>query len=485
MERGSNREDETMTIEKKPAEHVLAAIHSEPWLITEEALSKIIEIAARQNLIVTADDLAKIEEHREALAAKKAARMDGTQRVMKRDGVAMIDVNGPIFRYSDVFNSISGGTTTESLALDFNAAMDDPSAEAVLFVFDSGGGQAKGINELANMIAARRGEKPIGGYITGDAGSAAYWIAAAVDPGYLGIDATGFAGSVGARVALTKDKESTKSTTFEFVSKQSPHKNIDPETEAGRTHLQQRADELGGAFVDGVAKLRGVTVDKVLSDFGGGRMLMGKAAVDAGLVDGMTSQESMILALKQKRRGYDASLSRVAATKQTKESLMFTKEMKVKLGLAETATDAEVEVRIAENTAKLTAMEADLKKERIEKAKIEASAKVDAWERDGRISGNATKEVKSLMSAIAAGEPVTMDMVAKTIEALPKIDTSRHGEGAGKVPTAEAHGVTKADFEKVATDAKAAKRISDAVAIRQKTDPKFDSDALRKEVFAA
>jgi hypothetical protein len=194
MERGSNREDETMTIEKKPAEHVLAAIHSEPWLITEEALSKIIEIAARQNLIVTADDLAKIEERREALAAKKAARMDGTQRVTKRDGVAMIDVNGPIFRYSDVFNSISGGTTTESLALDFNSAMDDPSAEAVLFVFDSGGGQAKGINELANMIASRRGEKPIGGYITGDAGSAAYWIAAAVDPGYLGIDATGFGG---------------------------------------------------------------------------------------------------------------------------------------------------------------------------------------------------------------------------------------------------------------------------------------------------
>jgi ClpP class serine protease len=477
-----------MTIEKKPAEHVLAVIHSEPWLITEEALSKIIEIASRQNVVITADDLAKIEERREALAAKKAARMDGTQKVTKRDGVALIDVNGPIFRYSDVFNSISGGTTTESLALDFNAAMDEPSTEAVLFVFDSGGGQAKGINELANMIASRRGgptQKPIGGYITGDAGSAAYWIAAAVDPGYLGIDATGFAGSVGARVALTKEKESAKSTTFEFVSKQSPHKNIDPETEAGRTVLQQRADELGGAFVDSVAKLRGVTVDKVLSDFGGGRMLMGKAAVDAGLVDGITSMEAMIQALKQKRRGYDASLPRVAATNNSKESFMFTKEMKVKLGLAETATDAEVEVRIAENTAKLTAMEADLKKERIEKAKIEASAKVDAWERDGRISGNATTEVKSLMSAIAAGEAVTMDMVAKMIETLPKVDTSRVAGGAGKTATTEVSGVTKDDFAKAAIDATASKKIRDAVALRQKTDPKFNTEALRREVCAA
>jgi ClpP class serine protease len=452
MERGSNREDETMTIEKKPAEHVLAAIHSEPWLITEEALSKIIEIAARQNLIVTADDLAKIEERREALAAKKAARMDGTQRVTKRDGVAMIDVNGPIFRYSDVFNSISGGTTTESLALDFNAAMDDPSAEAVLFVFDSGGGQAKGINELANMIAGRRGEKPIGGYITGDAGSAAYWIAAAVDHGYLGIDATGFAGSVGARVALTKEKESTKSTTFEFVSKQSPHKNIDPETEAGRTHLQQRADELGGAFVDGVAKLRGVTVDQVLSDFGGGRMLMGKAAVEAGLVDGMTSQESMIQALKQKRRGYDASLSRVAATNNSKESFMFTKEMKVKLGLAETATDAEVEVRIAENTAKLTAMEADLKKEReekllaqAEKAKAEANALVDGWEREGIVSGNAVVKTRTIAVAIASGQPVTMDMFSEHMAAMPKVDTDRIATGAGKT-TVDTEKPTAADF---------------------------------------
>jgi ClpP class serine protease len=481
MECGTTREGETMTIEKKPAEHVLAVIHSEPWLITEEALSKIIEIASRQNVVITADDLAKIEERREALAAKKAARMDGTQKVTKRDGVALIDVNGPIFRYSDVFNSISGGTTTESLALDFNAAMDDQSAEAILFVFDSGGGQAKGINEFANMIAGRRGEKPIGGYITGDAGSAAYWIAAAVDPGYLGVDATGFAGSVGARVALTKDKESAKSTTFEFVSKQSPHKNIDPETEAGRTVLQQRADELGGAFVDSVAKLRGVTVDKVLSDFGGGRMLMGKAAVDAGLVDGVTSMEAMIQALKQKRRGYDASLSRVAATNNSKESFMYTKEMKLKLGLAETATDAEVDAKISA----LSTVESDLQKERTEKLKLEANTLVDGWEREGIVSGNAVAKTRTLAVAIATGAPVTMAMFSDHMAALPKIDTTRLAAAAGKAPAAEASGVTKDDFAKAAIDATASKKIRDAVALRQKTDPKFNTEALRREVCAA
>jgi predicted RecA/RadA family phage recombinase len=254
---------------------------------------------------------------------------------------------------------------------------------------------------------------------------------------------------------MTKDKESTKSTTFEFVSKQSPHKNIDPETEAGRTHLQQRADELGGAFVDGVAKLRGVSVDKVLSDFGGGRMLMGKAAVDAGLVDGMTSQEKMIQALKQKRRGYDASLSRVAATNNSKESFMFTKEMKVKLGLAETATDADVEARLVALQgvdARLQTLEGDLQKEReekllaqAEKAKAEANALVDGWEREGIVSGNAVVKTRTIAVAIASGQPVTMEMFSEHMAAMPKVDTDRIATGAGKT-TVDTEKPTAADF---------------------------------------
>jgi ClpP class serine protease len=475
--------------ENKQAEHVLAVIHSEPWLITEECLSKIIEIASRENFVISADDLAKIEERREALAAKKAARMDGTTLVAKRDGVAIIDVNGPIFRYADVFTSISGGTTVEAMAADFNAAMNDPSAEAILFNFDSGGGQAKGINELANMIASRRGEKPIGGYIGGDAGSATYWIAAAVDPGYLGIDATGFAGSVGARVAMTKEKASTnaRSTTYEFVSKQSPHKNVDPETEAGRTELQKRADALGGAFVDSVAKLRGVNVDKVLSDFGGGRMLMGQEAVDAGLVDGVTSMEAMIQKLKEKRRGYDKPLQRVSAEKK-KEIFMYTREMKLKLGLTETATDAEVDAKISAmqgDSARVQAMEADLKKERADKATAEANALVDGWEREGKISGNGTAKTRVVAVAIASGQPVTMAMFTEHMAAMSKLDASRIATGAGKVPAAEASGVTKSDFDAAALDPKASQKIRDAVALRQKTDPKFTSQDLRREVFTS
>jgi capsid assembly protease len=472
-----------MSDEKKPAERVIAAIDSEPWLITEEGLAKIREIASRENLIITADDLVKIEERREALAAKKAAKMDGAEAVNKRDGVAIIDVNGPISRYMDMFTSISGGTSTETLATDFNLAMDDPSVSSVLFHFDSPGGEAKGINEFANMIAGRRGEKPIAGYISGNAGSAAYWIAAAVDPGLLGIDATGFAGSVGAVVSLRKDKPSEKdrSVTFEFISKQSPKKRLDPETEAGRSDLQRRADALGGAFVDGVAALRGITPDKVLSDFGGGSMLMGQEAVDAGLVDQVTSMEAMIRTLRERRQG-----------KFTDRSPRFAANIGGKMTTTAPAIDfaAQLETERQKNAtlaAELIAEKKERLKAETERHRTEANAKVDTLERDGKLSGNATTAFRKIYVAVACGETISTADLDSMAATLPKINTNRTAANADKDASSRTivSGVTLEDFDKAGTDVAASKRIAVAVNERRKANPKFNASMLRSEMRAA
>lgn len=284
----------------KPAAHVLARLEAEPWLITQDGLALLIEIASREN-VITPNVLERIVIHHEALAAKRASKVDGGVALSRRGPVALIDVSGPIFRYADVFTEVSAATSTETIATDFNAAMNDPTVGAVIFTFDSPGGQASGINELANMIHDARGGKPIGAYIGGMAGSAAYWIASAVDLGLLWIDATGFAGSIGARVSAKKP--SAQSSSVEVVSQKSPKKAFDPTTEDGRAELQKQANDLAQVFIDTVARNRGVPSATVEADFGQGRMVMGQEAVDAGLADQVGSLESMIATLKNMTPG--------------------------------------------------------------------------------------------------------------------------------------------------------------------------------------
>ena len=128
----------------------------------------------------------------EALEARLGRPLDNTRAVSIRDGVAVIPITGPIMRYANLFTRISGATSTQELATDLQTALDSPQVRAIVLNIDSPGGEASGINELADMIHASRGKKPIKAYVGGTGASAAYWIASAADePERLYIEGTG------------------------------------------------------------------------------------------------------------------------------------------------------------------------------------------------------------------------------------------------------------------------------------------------------
>lgn len=68
----------------------------------------------------------------------------------------------------------------------------------------------------------------------------------------------------------------------------------EPLTDEARAEIQARVDNYGRMFEEAVAKYRGVTVAKVRSDFGQGRMLSAKNAVAAGLADRVATFEETI-----------------------------------------------------------------------------------------------------------------------------------------------------------------------------------------------
>lgn len=251
------------------------------WAILEESFDSILAIAGRENEI----DI-------EAVEKKLGRPLQNTQDVTNRDGVAVIPVMGPIFRYANIFTQISGGASVEILARDFNTALEDPAIKAILLNIDSPGGMVSGISEFSNHIADARGKKPIVAYISDTGASAAYWIASAADE--IVVSDTAKVGSIGAVISYKKGEDQNYG---KIISSQSPFKQADPNNAEGRSKVQATIDSLADVFINTVAKNRGVSREIVLNDFGQGGLFVGAEAVSAGLADSVGSYEATISAL--------------------------------------------------------------------------------------------------------------------------------------------------------------------------------------------
>lgn len=263
---------------------------SRPWLIEPAALETILAIANGMG-------------DPEALQTKLGKSLENTRTVRMVDGVAVVPVTGPIFRYANLFTEISGATSTQVLATDIRTALDNPYVSGIVLDINSPGGEATGINELAGQVRAGARQKPIVAYAGGTMASAAYWIGAAATD--VVADATAIVGSIGVVMSYldtTKRDEKSDVRRVEIVSSSSPDKRLDPNTDMGRAKVQAMVDALGEVFINAVAKFRGTTADKVKSDFGRGGVLVGTEAKAAGMVDRIGSLDTVIAELAGRLR---------------------------------------------------------------------------------------------------------------------------------------------------------------------------------------
>ncbi|RXT61493.1 hypothetical protein B1F74_21245, partial [Pseudomonas syringae] len=70
---------------------------SQPWLMLPDALDNLLTIADRMG-------------DPGALESKTGIRLENSRTVSVRNGVAIIPVVGPVFRYANLFTEISGAT---------------------------------------------------------------------------------------------------------------------------------------------------------------------------------------------------------------------------------------------------------------------------------------------------------------------------------------------------------------------------------------
>lgn len=264
---------------------VLAKIRETPWLITPEGLNLILGIVSRR---VNGDKLTD-EEIIAQLESVSTHGSDVGERGIVQNGVGVLPIYGPIFGKANMMTEMSGATSLESFRNDFASMMGDSSIKSIILDIDSPGGTSEMVATTGEEIFAARGIKPVIALANGMAGSAAYWLGSQAEEFYVSPD--GSVGSIGAYTvhedqSALDAKQGIKYTYISagpYKTEGNPH---EPLTREGEDYRQEVINELYGDFLNVVAKGRNVSVDKVKSDFGGGRMMSANKGVIAGMVDG-------------------------------------------------------------------------------------------------------------------------------------------------------------------------------------------------------
>ena len=274
---------------------LIALISGQPWAIHGPALETIYEIANRETPDQATIDRWKSPGTRDALESKPGTALPGSRNARMRDGVAVIPVSGPIFRYANMMTDHSGATSLASVASDLALARDDARVKSAIITIDSPGGEVTGMMEMSAAVRDFATVKPIVAYCEGMACSAAYQIAAAASE--IIVSPTAMLGSLGVVVGMTdrRDAEAKAGVKrYDIVSSQTPGKRPDVATDAGRAAYQALADRTADEFLADVAANRGMSVDDLLEASGGGGMLIGTDAVSAGLADGISGFEDLL-----------------------------------------------------------------------------------------------------------------------------------------------------------------------------------------------
>ena len=278
--------------------NVLDVLNS-PWAIMPDTLAEIRDLYERHAHGANIDILAAEQRLGKAFN-------NNYKSLVNDGGVGILAIEGVLAKKMNMFAEISGGTSTQLLQRDFAIAMQDPEINSILLLIDSPGGEVTGTQEFCDQIFAARGQKPIVAVCEGVMASAAYWLGSAADEVYISA-LTAQVGSIGVLATHTDTSKAeenrgvkvTEISAGKYKRVASEHAPLSTE---GRADLQDKVDQIYTVFVDDIARNRGVSSEKVLSEMADGRLFIGQKAIDAGLVDGKRTAQQAVQQLKNDRQ---------------------------------------------------------------------------------------------------------------------------------------------------------------------------------------
>lgn len=283
--------------------HLLAYALSQPWALQPSVMAAFAAVLARRVAV------------KEGVADRRA----DAPRAMDDDGpppvprhiaiqsragggntggaIAVISVRGTIVQRADQLDLCEGGTGCEDISLALRMALADSAVGQIIMHIHSPGGSVYGVQELGDEIREANKQKPVVGFASSLAASAAYWIGASCGEFYC--TPGGEVGSIGVwsahqniKAFLEKEGVDIKLISAgKFKVEGHPYDVLGAEAEA---FMQSRVDDYYAAFTTAVAKGRGVPVADVRDGMGQGRVLGAPAALDEKMVDGVLTFDELV-----------------------------------------------------------------------------------------------------------------------------------------------------------------------------------------------
>ena len=262
-----------------------------PWAIMPDKLNEISQIYAT-HLRGEKIDI-------ESIKAKVGRDDLGNQMEFEvRDGVAIIPIEGVLGKKMNMFMRFSGGSSTQIIKSQIEAALNDDEVSGIILNVDSPGGTVDGTTELAEFIFESRGKKPIVSFVDGMMASAAYYIGAAADRVLIS-GKTAILGSIGivtrhVDVSTAENNAGMKTTEITAGKFKRIDSSFAPLSEEGRDSIKAMVNSLYSVMVTDIAKYRGVAVEEVLENMADGRIFIGEDAISVGLVDGVCTIDALV-----------------------------------------------------------------------------------------------------------------------------------------------------------------------------------------------
>lgn len=219
------------------------------------------------------------------------------------DGVAVIDVSGPLTKHASSFQSMFGGSATLEIRRALRDAVADPDIKSILLRIDSPGGIVDGTADLVDDIRDAGERKAVWSFIEDLGASAAYWIASAADR--IVANRTALVGSIGVFSVLEDSSGAAELNGVKVhVVRTGPHKGAGvegaPVTEGDLADMQRVVDSIFLKFHGDVGQSRGLegeALDKVAT----GQVWIAGDARRLGLVDAIDSLSGTIQRLGRSR----------------------------------------------------------------------------------------------------------------------------------------------------------------------------------------
>ena len=303
------------------------------------------------------------------------------------DGTAVLELKGSFINASlpPFIERLFGVRGYASMQRDFEALAQDPEVKRVILDVDSGGGATSGIYDTIQALTDLRAVKSVATYSSNFMCSAAYWIGSSVD--MVGTSPMCASGNIGAMLIHTEHSGSLQQNGVKAtIIRSRPNKglgtSVEPLSHEARVELESHVNFIHDKFVEQVSANRRISVETLESGISDGKVFFAQDAKKNGLIDIVGSFDEFV-------SQFEAADVRSNATSGSipLNTTLGAGNMDLTQALAKIA---EMETEAANQTAKVSQLDAELKTSRSAQAVM--AEKVEALE--AQISGHGEVETK-------------------------------------------------------------------------------------------